>query len=297
MNELIKFKKHKYYKISNTMKNDLVISEIMYEIIDNIILDIEEKECRICFEEETADNPFIWPCRCKGTSKYVHRNCLETWRNENVDRDAFEMCMECRYSYKFINKYPYEFGAIIPINFIIILFFSFIIPILVTYPIASINKANDNIIIKFYSRHNSSFFRYMNYSNMYYDTINYDICYNIVVFNQTLLFIILYNLFVFLNVHRKYEYYKRLKPYILLHFIYIFKFILILNIVDTSSTWLTFFLMFSFAFGIMEPFYYMFIIKQHNNILYSLDLHNKFILQNYESEDENEIVRTLSDSL
>ena len=109
MNELIKFKKHKYNKIPNTIKNDLIISEIMYEMIDNIILNIEEPECRICFEEETNDNLFIWPCRCKGTSKFVHASCLEKWRNENIERDAFEMCMECRYRYKFINKYPYEF--------------------------------------------------------------------------------------------------------------------------------------------------------------------------------------------
>ena len=38
-------------------------------------------ECRICFEIETYDDPFISPCRCKGTSSYVHKSCLNTWRN------------------------------------------------------------------------------------------------------------------------------------------------------------------------------------------------------------------------
>ena len=45
----------------------------------------------------------------------------------------------------------------------------------------------------------------------------------------------------------------------------------------------------------MEPFYYMLILKRHNDILYLLDLENKFILQNYEPGDE--IVRSLSDIL
>lgn len=295
MNELIKFKKHKYNKIPNTIKNDLIISEIIYEMIDDIILNIEEPECRICFEEETNENQFIWPCRCRGTSKYVHQNCLDTWRNENIDREAFGMCMECRYRYKFVSKYPYEFGSKIPTNFMMILISSFVIPICMSYPIASINKANDNTIIKFYSAHNSSFFLYMNYSQDYYDTINYDICYNIILFHQTLLFVILYNLYVLCNVHRKCRYYKYLKPYIPFHLVYIFKCIILLKIVDPTSTWLTAFLMFTFFIGLIEPFYYMLIIKRHNNILYLLDLENKYILQNYEPGDE--IIRSLSDIL
>ena len=295
MNELIKFKKHKYNKIPNSIKNDLVISEILYEMIDNVILNIEEPECRICFEEETNENHFIWPCRCKGTSKFVHASCLEKWRNENIERDAFEMCMECRYRYKFINKYPYEFESRIPTNFFIILFLSYIIPITLAYPIASINRANNNAILKFYSPHNSSFFLYMNYSQEYYDTINYDICYNIILFHQTLLFVILYNIYVLCNVYRKCEYYKHIKGSIVFHFIFTFKFLFLINITDPSSFWLTAFLILSFFIGLMEPFYYMLILKRHNNILYLLDLENKFILQNYEPGDE--IVRSLSDIL
>ena len=54
-------------------------------------MDVEEtkgaKHCRICLEEEEIedtdvfdfDKTFISPCRCKGTSKYVHVNCLKNW--------------------------------------------------------------------------------------------------------------------------------------------------------------------------------------------------------------------------
>ncbi|RVX21168.1 hypothetical protein CK203_001859 [Vitis vinifera] len=38
----------------------------------------EQIQCRICLETDGRD--FIAPCKCKGTSKYVHRECLDHWR-------------------------------------------------------------------------------------------------------------------------------------------------------------------------------------------------------------------------
>ena len=65
-------------------------------------------ECRICFEKEEIDNKFISPCLCKGTSKFVHIKCLETWRTINKNGPGFDKCMECRYKYKFKYEYPKE---------------------------------------------------------------------------------------------------------------------------------------------------------------------------------------------
>ncbi|PKU63136.1 hypothetical protein MA16_Dca027153 [Dendrobium catenatum] len=39
----------------------------------------EQLQCRICLETDGRD--FIAPCKCKGTSKYVHRECLDHWRS------------------------------------------------------------------------------------------------------------------------------------------------------------------------------------------------------------------------
>ena len=48
-------------------------------------MDIEnteiEKNCRICLSEEYMDNDlmshkYISPCKCKGTSQYIHILCL-----------------------------------------------------------------------------------------------------------------------------------------------------------------------------------------------------------------------------
>ena len=61
----------------------------------------EIAECRICFEPETLDDPFISPCMCKGTSKYVHRNCLEKWRQVNPENSlARRQCGECHCEYR-----------------------------------------------------------------------------------------------------------------------------------------------------------------------------------------------------
>ena len=33
--------------------------------------------CKICFDIETSKNKVMSPCKCKGTSAYVHENCLK----------------------------------------------------------------------------------------------------------------------------------------------------------------------------------------------------------------------------
>lgn len=43
--------------------------------------------CRICFaENNTSENPLISVCKCAGSLKYIHLECLRTWlsRKENV---------------------------------------------------------------------------------------------------------------------------------------------------------------------------------------------------------------------
>ncbi len=69
----------------------------------SLLLLNEQKFCRICLEEQDADDddPMIAPCMCKGTSKWVHRHCLDSWRTNEPDR-AFAQCTECHYTYHLI---------------------------------------------------------------------------------------------------------------------------------------------------------------------------------------------------
>ena len=56
---------------------------------------IKEKLCRICYmaEEDKKDNPIIQPCKCSGSCKYVHLNCLKQWINTKsiikVDKNKY----------------------------------------------------------------------------------------------------------------------------------------------------------------------------------------------------------------
>lgn len=48
---------------------------------------MENPQCRICLEEEPLD--FISPCQCRGTQRFVHRECLDLWRRQNVNDGFF----------------------------------------------------------------------------------------------------------------------------------------------------------------------------------------------------------------
>jgi hypothetical protein len=63
----------------------------------------EEKLCRICLETDNL-NDFMSPCKCKGTSKYVHRKCIMEWINTNLDNNNSKHCNQCKYEYKYKNE-------------------------------------------------------------------------------------------------------------------------------------------------------------------------------------------------
>lgn len=75
---------------------------------------MNENVCRICFEEQQENRPLICPCKCSGSSKYIHYDCLETWRNTTSNEEAKKKCMECNAPYIIVNKFPIE---TIKINF------------------------------------------------------------------------------------------------------------------------------------------------------------------------------------
>lgn len=55
------------------------------------------KICRICLEDDHPQD-MIAPCKCRGGSKWVHRQCLDQWRIHETDR-AFSKCTECLFDY------------------------------------------------------------------------------------------------------------------------------------------------------------------------------------------------------
>uniref|UniRef100_A0A914R864 RING-CH-type domain-containing protein n=1 Tax=Panagrolaimus davidi TaxID=227884 RepID=A0A914R864_9BILA len=49
--------------------------------MDNEGLTAEEKQCRICLEPKPTEGCDQWiiPCKCDGSMKWVHQNCIEQW--------------------------------------------------------------------------------------------------------------------------------------------------------------------------------------------------------------------------
>ena len=60
-------------------------------------------QCRICYESSNPNQLFS-PCKCSGTSQYVHRECLYDWIRLSENIEAKNKCMECGYKYKKTNN-------------------------------------------------------------------------------------------------------------------------------------------------------------------------------------------------
>jgi E3 ubiquitin-protein ligase DOA10 len=62
----------------------------------------EEKECRVCREDEdSAENPLYAPCLCSGSILFCHENCLVEW----LKRSGKDYCELCKTKYVFQPKY------------------------------------------------------------------------------------------------------------------------------------------------------------------------------------------------
>lgn len=54
--------------------------------------------CRICMEAEPVGS-LVSPCRCRGTMKYVHRECLQKWRATSSNQRSYYRCDQCQCRY------------------------------------------------------------------------------------------------------------------------------------------------------------------------------------------------------
>lgn len=56
---------------------------------------ITEGVCRICYENETQGSALLHPCKCAGSVRYIHEECLKAWlvsRESAVDNGECELC-------------------------------------------------------------------------------------------------------------------------------------------------------------------------------------------------------------
>jgi len=69
---------------------------------------MDRPQCRICLE--SGGNLFS-PCRCNGSVKYVHQECLETWLETTTNAESKIKCITCdtEYLIKPPPKYPFYY--------------------------------------------------------------------------------------------------------------------------------------------------------------------------------------------
>jgi len=85
----------------------------MTDLSYSILEETDILTCRICLENDLEDN-FISPCNCSGTSKYVHKDCLNKWRYSfeyspfsNNDIKRYNECDVCKSEYTYSHEKKY----------------------------------------------------------------------------------------------------------------------------------------------------------------------------------------------
>ena len=72
--------------------------------------DEEEVVCRICRMEGEDDWPLFFPCKCSGSIKYVHQDCLQTW----MKHSKITSCELCKHPFDFTPIYSPDTPTMLP---------------------------------------------------------------------------------------------------------------------------------------------------------------------------------------
>lgn len=66
--------------------------------------------CRICRGEATPEQPLFYPCKCSGSIKYVHQNCLMEWLSHSQKK----YCELCKTPFRFTKLYDQSMPEHVP---------------------------------------------------------------------------------------------------------------------------------------------------------------------------------------
>jgi len=73
---------------------------------------VEEDVCRVCRCEAESERPLYYPCKCAGSIKFVHEDCLIKW----VDTSGIKKCELCGTEYNFSPVYSHDRPSGLPLN-------------------------------------------------------------------------------------------------------------------------------------------------------------------------------------
>ncbi|KAF3906371.1 hypothetical protein ABW20_dc0104406 [Dactylellina cionopaga] len=69
-----------------------------------------DETCRICRSEGTPEEPLYHPCKCSGSIKYVHQECLMEWLQHSQKKH----CELCKTSFRFTKVYDPQMPKTLP---------------------------------------------------------------------------------------------------------------------------------------------------------------------------------------
>lgn len=69
-----------------------------------------ERECRICRGEDEPNRPLLHPCRCSGSIKFTHEDCLVNW----LAQSGSNRCELCNHSFRFEPLYEPDTPSALP---------------------------------------------------------------------------------------------------------------------------------------------------------------------------------------
>ena len=228
-------------------------------------------QCRICLDEDEIVN-LVSPCNCSGTSKYIHAECLNTWRDQNINSPHYNVCIDCRANYKYtINSKEL---IIINNNNTTIIYFSILVVFTLLF------SSNYNTITDIFdSIKNRNITQILDNNNDYYY-----IMFSVIISNYLInCLFFLFSSLLLLKINNKKKYLSKIyvnKLYNIIKLLYIFIFYIIFSIKMFVS--ICFILVFV---DYMNCEYY---IQKHNNILNEIN-HNNLEYYTEPMEDAEEI--------
>lgn len=98
--------------------------------------------CRICFETKENEDDLFSPCLCSGSNQFVHRSCLNKWRQSNYSDTASTSCPTCKYNYRIVKKNSngfFNYFSFISRILVDIAFFAFVLIIAFTLNSIALN--------------------------------------------------------------------------------------------------------------------------------------------------------------
>ncbi|KAJ7095466.1 hypothetical protein C8R43DRAFT_907918 [Mycena crocata] len=66
--------------------------------------------CRICSAPAEVEQPLFYPCKCSGTIRYIHQDCLTTW----LAHSKKKTCDVCKHPYSFTKVYATDMPTRLP---------------------------------------------------------------------------------------------------------------------------------------------------------------------------------------